>query len=111
MKKSLFPSSTIVDPSPRTGVYEGDLKYGRTSHGESVKRKDYTAERQNGVPSNPAAVVLPIVQPRDPQVWTKDNRVKEARKHVVNSQYDITKLLIAWRQNSFMRLRVGKQFV
>lgn len=107
--KSLFPSSTVVDPSPRTGVYEGDLKYGRTNHGEVKKHKDYAAERVDGVPTNPPAVGLALVQPRDPEVWTKDERVKKAKKEVFNSQAHITHLLQVWNRNQFMRLTIGSQ--
>lgn len=63
--------STIEDPAPRTGIYEGDPSYGRCDlDGNVVAHKDFPATRNsNGKPAHKLAFSLPFVQKRDPEVW------------------------------------------
>ena len=97
--------SKLIDMSLRTRVFRGDLKYGRTSNGIAVKGKDFTGE------DNAPVVPLVLVEPRDPQVWRKDNRIKEAKKQV-GSQHSINRIIEAYQTanlRSNITLKVGKQ--
>jgi len=104
----------INDYAPGTGVYEGDLRYGRKSGNEFVKHKDFAANRQDGIASNAPVMPLTLVEPRDPQVWKKDPRVKEVKKSTDNAQYVTNHLLdlyASWgsKLRSNIHLTVGKQ--
>jgi len=99
----------LIDYAPGTGVYEGDMRYGRANGNVPDKHGDYPANRENGVATNQPVVVLPLVQQRDPRVWTRDERVKEAKKSLDNSQHGINYLLTHLKDNNFMRVTIGKQ--
>lgn len=72
------------DPSSRTGIFEGDLRYGRRAGNELQKHNDFASGRyeiaedgtliDTGQVKNAPAVPLVLVQPRDPEVWA--NKVK-----------------------------------
>jgi hypothetical protein len=61
----------LQDPSPLTGVYEGDLKYGRCLESVPVKQKDYNAERsqETGEAQNKPIFALPPAFKRDETFW------------------------------------------
>lgn len=95
--------SKLTDLSNRSGVYMGDLKYGRTMSGIPMKGKDFTGDE------NQPVAPLVLVQARDRRVWTKDQRVKEAKKEVGNSQHLINYLIDSYSPNCGMKLVVGRQ--
>lgn len=55
------------DPSSRTGVYVGDLRYGRCYGNEYRKHNDYPAHEGDQV--NLPAVPLVLKSKRDPRIW------------------------------------------
>jgi hypothetical protein len=83
----------IVDYTDGRGVYQGDLKYGRTVNGERVKGKDVSSHRVDGVEQNPPIAGLALVQPRDPYVWTRDTRLKGVKNPKTNLQKVMRDLL------------------
>lgn len=94
----------LNDPSPRTGVYTGDLRYGRLNGTEAVKGRDFPSNKGENLP------ILPLVlqRKRDPRLWTKDERVKEARKQQ-SSQHSINYIIENFHNCSMnARLIVGK---
>lgn len=98
----------INDPSLRTGVFIGDLAYGKCNGNMPERNGDYTGS------INEPVCKLVLVQPRDPRIWSKDPMVKEARKYVVNDQFLIHGVVKAYMDNvktmrSNMHLTVGKQ--
>ncbi len=59
--------TSFEDPSSGTGVFTGDLKYGRCQGNRLNLHHDYPA-KQDGQANQPAAPL--ILRPkRDPQVW------------------------------------------
>lgn len=77
----------LIDLSPRTGVYEGDLAYGRRNETEIVKHKDFPANRdENGNPINAPILPLKLVDPRDPTVWSKGKSKKKKEKPLINKK-------------------------
>jgi hypothetical protein len=76
----------LVDYAEGKGVYQGDLKYGRTIEGERVKGKDSPSHKVDGVEQNPPVVALKLIQPRDPYVWTRDTRLKGVKNPQTNLQ-------------------------
>lgn len=99
-------SKNLTDSSSRSGVYEGDLKYGRCNGTEYTKHSDYPADRVNGIPQNKPVVPLSLVKPRDPELWKKDPSVNEKKRKVDNSQHFINHLLMSYKRN-VNRLRAG----
>jgi len=105
----------IVDYALGTGVYTGDLKYGRVSKTNGERSKDFAAQYQDGKPINPPAVPLVLVQNRDPEVWTSERLlVKKAKEKVVNFQHAVNYWIQAFQQNDVglranVHLTVGKQ--
>lgn len=98
----------LVDRS--SGMYAGDLKYGRCNGNIPVNGRDFSS--QNG--SNEPVMKLQLVRKRDPKLWRKDGRVSSAKKLVQNSQQGINYLLNVFlenqKRNSFnLKLRIGKQ--
>jgi hypothetical protein len=71
------------DVSPRTGVYEGDLKFGRCLGSTPVKKSDHSAERaEDGEAKNkPIAPLVPAFK-RDQTFWRGRNKHP---KRTVNS--------------------------
>jgi hypothetical protein len=73
--------TTIVDPSPRAGVFEGDLKYGRCEGTRFNKHSDFSSGREErGTVVNKPAAPLVLQSKRDPEVWrgkTKHPKIKE----------------------------------
>jgi hypothetical protein len=59
----------LVDPG--TGVYEGDLRYGRRKGDVVVKTEDFAAKRENGQPTNKPVCGLALVEKRNPELWKK----------------------------------------
>jgi hypothetical protein len=101
-------SKQLNDLSPRTGVFVGDLAYGRCNGAVPDKHGDYTGNH------NKPICALTLVKTRDPRVWTRDPLVKEARKYVSESQILKNGLISAFMENlKTMRanyhLTVGKQ--
>jgi hypothetical protein len=101
-------SRQLNDPSPRTGVYTGDLAYGKCNGSVPDKHGDYTGT------SNKPICALTLVRARDPKVWTKDPLVKEARKYVVENQSLKNGVINAFMENlkhlrANYHLTVGKQ--
>ncbi len=74
----------FIDESPRTGLYEGDLKYGRCLEAEPKKRQDFAAERHNGVATNRPVVSLVLIEQRNPKFWRKDPQLKTIKKRINN---------------------------
>jgi hypothetical protein len=106
--------SRLYDPTPAGSPYEGDLRYGRAFGTTPDKHRDFHAERVDGTPRNVPVVPLVLVQPRDPQVWKKDARIKEMKKSVDNSQHGVNYVLQAYQSQlnhmkSNLHLTVGKQ--
>lgn len=98
----------IVDRAAGTGVFAGDLRYGRRNGHVAEKNGDYSG------PANDPIVPLVLVTPRDPEVWTKDSRVKERKQKVGVSQHLINHaieefLVNGSRLRSNITLTVGKQ--
>mgnify|MGYP001810760383 CR=1 FL=1 len=85
--------SKLVDYAPGTGVFEGDLRYGRACGLEAKRHQDYPAERVDGVAKNAPLAPLVTVKPRDPNVWRKDPKVKQVRKKVTNSQHAVNTII------------------
>lgn len=82
--------STIQDPSTLSGVYEGDLRYGRCLVDVSRPSKDYQAERdENGQAKNKPVFGVPPQRPRDPEVWSKTRAQKRPKKSEVGSGDDL----------------------
>lgn len=107
-------STTFKDEALGSGVYEGDLAYGRALVEEKVKGKDFPAEREGTEAKNKPLMPLKLVQQRDVALWTKDNTIKDAKKNVVNSQHYVNHIIQTYVDHAnFMRanitLRVGKQ--
>lgn len=90
----------FVDEAPRTGVFEGDLKYGRCNGNVVSKHGDNPANRHNGIAKNQPVAPLTLVQPRDPEFWKRDPRINEVKKNVNNSQHAINRLLETYKDNS-----------
>lgn len=82
----------LQDPSPRSGVYEGDLKYGRALGTLPEKGKDFPADRHDGHASNLPIVPLKPAFKRNPALWS--GRVKVC-KRVANSPTIATEVMIA----------------
>ncbi len=106
--------SRITDPSPHTGTYEGDLRYGRAFGTQPNKHKDFSADRINGVSQNVPVVPLTLVQPRDPACWKKDPKVKEIKKELDNSQHGVNYVIqsyqhFAQHMRANIHITVGKQ--
>jgi hypothetical protein len=104
MKKN----STLVDRSAGTGVFKADLKYGRMNGDTPSKNGDFAGEENQ--PISP----LVLVNPRDPHVWKKDNRVKEMRRTQGMPQSYVNYLMDEFSSNlKYLRanyhLTVGKQ--
>lgn len=122
--------SKIEDYSNGRGVYQGDLKYGRTVNGATFKVVDGKKEHYRDVPShikegveqNPPAYCMPEVQPRDPEVWRKDSSV-DFFKRGVNSRQLMHELVVQelvdtykhvknqLQKKSNIRLKVGKKVI
>jgi hypothetical protein len=67
----------LHDPSPGTGSYEGDLRYGRSNHGVPVHNMDFAANRNSqGQPTNPPIAGIPPAFIRDPLVWRAKCSIK-----------------------------------
>ena len=101
-------SNQLKDPSPRTGVYTGDLAYGRMNGAVPNKHGDYSGA------SNKPIMPLTLVRPRDPHMWKRDPLVKEARKYVSESQVLKNSLINTFMENlkhlrANYHLTVGKQ--
>lgn len=106
--------SKLYDPTPAGTPYEGDLRYGRAFGTTPDKHRDFHAERIDGVSRNSPVVPLVLVQPRDPQVWKKDTRIKHVKKTLDNSQHGVNYVLQAYQSQlghmkANLRLTVGKQ--
>lgn len=104
----------FVDDAPGTGVFEGDLKYGRCNGAIPSKHGDHSANRKDGIAMNIPVVPLTLVQPRDSTLWKKDPRIKEVKKNVVRSQHAINKVLEIYhdnapRMNANIHITFGKQ--
>lgn len=104
----------ISDPSPRTGTFEGDLRYGRALGTHPDKHRDFSADRVDGIARNVPVAPLILVPARDPSVWRKDPRVKEAKKHLDNSQHGVNYLLQSFQESmnhlrADMHITVGRQ--
>jgi hypothetical protein len=69
------------DPSTGSGVFVGDLKYGRCMGTNIVKHKDFPAEGNENQPAAP----LILVSKRDPSVWQNKDK-KRPRKNVMNNE-------------------------
>jgi hypothetical protein len=83
----------LVDHATGGGVYQGDLKYGRTIAGQKVKGKDAPSHIVDGKEQNVPVVGLKLVQPRDPYVWTKDTRLKGVKNPKTNLQKLMSELV------------------
>lgn len=118
----VFDPSRVRDQSPRTGVFEGDLKYGRLSaDGVAANRQDYSSGRNPDDPDSKVthypAMPLKLVEPRDPTLWTKDPAVKDAKRSIADSQGDMKDLnqimniykASCTRKSINFHLTVGKQ--
>lgn len=97
--------SKLIDMSLRTGVFSGDLRYGRRNGSITVKGKDYIGD------NNTPVVPLQLVKARDLQMWSKDNRVKQVRS-LPNSQHAINTIIDVYSNSNLksnISLTVGKQ--
>ncbi len=104
----------ITDRASGTGVYEGDLKFGRCNGNVISKHGDVDARREDGVSTNQPVAPLVLVQQRDPKLWRRDTRVKEVKKTVDNSQHGVNYVLKAFREHQHnlrmdVHLVVGRQ--
>ena len=106
----------LQDVSPGTGVFEGDLKYGRMNGNVPKRRTDFSAARdsETGEAHNRVMAPLVLVSQRDPELWAHDPLVKQAKKELTNSQHGINYMLEAYQafataHNSNIHLTVGKQ--
>lgn len=104
----------ITDRASGTGVYEGDLKFGRCNGTVLSKHGDVDARREDGIATNQPVAPLVLVQQRDPKVWKKDARLKEVKQSVDNSQHGVNYILRAFRDNQHslrmdVHLIVGRQ--
>jgi hypothetical protein len=86
--------TNLSDPSTGSGVFVGDLKYGRCHGNEKVKHKDFPLIDEETGEVNLPAVPLVLVPRRDPSLWTKD-RTKKIPKVKFNSPELENKLLAA----------------
>jgi len=78
---------SIVDPSPGTGVFRGDLAYGRCKGEEVIKYKDFPANYdEHGNPLNLSVAPLVLVAPRDPDVWVKGKIQKKKEKKLMRKK-------------------------
>jgi hypothetical protein len=107
-------SRTIEDRSVGTGVFTGDLKYGRMFGKNFEKHKDFAAEHVNGIAQNQPVVPLITVQPRDPNCWKKDPSVKQAKRVVDNSQHSVNYIVQSYREmlnhmKANIHITVGRQ--
>jgi len=98
----------LVDLSPRKGVFVGDLKYGRCNITTSERGHDFAGEE------NAPIAPLVLVANRDPEVWRRDSRLKEARRKTRTSQYLDNQLLNSYIENvdqmrANIHLTIGKQ--
>ena len=90
----------IVDYSLRTGVFEGDLAYGRQDRRTVVKHEDFPAMRdENGKARNRPIMRLKLVKPRDPSVWESKCRLKKKRRAKVNTMQFQMEVLEAYKEN------------
>jgi hypothetical protein len=92
--------TVFEDRALGTGVFEGDLKYGRC-HGRNFNRhKDYAANREEGSATNIAAAPLLLIRGRDPRVWSKQVRERNTEsftksKHGCHNSTDFVYKVIA----------------
>lgn len=93
-------SKQINDPSLRTGVYEGNLAYGRCNGNMPDKHGDYSGAHNK--PISP----LTLIRTRDPNVWKRDPLVKEARKFMIETQSLKNGVINAYMEN-LKRLRAN----
>lgn len=104
---------TLTDLSPGTGVYEGDLAYGRRDGNVYKRHNDYSADRGDGQAKNLPVMPLRLVRGRNPLLWKKDPKVKEAKKSVSESQHYKNYVIETYRVTKAalkcnVRLKVGK---
>jgi hypothetical protein len=105
----------VVDYALGTGVYTGDLKYGRANGRVVEKGRDFPANYTNNKATNEPLVPLVLVRPRDPEVWTSERQlVKKAKQKVSNFQHAVNYWIESFQQNkqtlkSNIHLTVGKQ--
>lgn len=93
----------IVDYALGTGVYTGDLRYGRRNGRVVEKGKDFPADYRDGKATNEPIIPLVEVEQRDPGVWLSEkDKVKKAKEKVSNFQHAVN----YWIQ-SFQNEEVG----
>jgi len=103
----------LKDPHPTRGVFEGDLAYGRAFGNNPDKRKDYAADRVDGVAQNKPIAPLVLVAPRDPELWRRDKRVVKAKRTLDNSQHGVNQMIKSYYEmldymKANIHLTVGK---
>ncbi len=114
--KQKTKKESIVDPASGSGIYEGDLRYGRCN-GTKVSRKgDFTANRKDGVATNQPVVSLSPAFKRDSEVWKRDPKVLIAKRKVSNSQHIVNYLLHSFAESmhgvtSNVHIRIGRQLL
>lgn len=97
------------DPSSRTGVFVGDLKYGRRQGKEFRKHNDFPAQDENGNLVNEVAVPLVLQKRRDPQVWNRGKtKVKKVKKNPQDLQDTLMMTLATQTGGLLHNLRVTK---
>jgi hypothetical protein len=101
-------SQVKFDPSPGSGVFVGDLAYGRCHGATFVPNKDFPAQGEDC--SNQPVHKLVLVPKRDPRVWRTDERVKAAKQKVSQSQHFVNYFLSVFpKRKTAFHLVVGKQ--
>ncbi len=98
----------LIDPSNRSGVYSGDLAYGRKNGTMFDKHGDYSG------PDNQPIVPLTLVESRDPHVWGRDPYIKDAKKNNAENQAMKNEVINSYMEKlshlkANFHLTVGKQ--
>lgn len=83
----------LIETASKTGVFKGDLRYGRCQGRFYDKKRDYVGDE------NQLVMPLITVEPRDPNVWKKDPSIKSAKKKVVHSQHLTNLFVTAYLDN------------
>jgi hypothetical protein len=78
--------SSILDPANGSGVFAGDLRYGRCLGSCVVKHQDFARIDDETGQENLPAVPLILVTPRDPSVWQNKNKKKPRKSKVSNQE-------------------------
>ena len=104
----------LIDKALGTGVFEGDLKFGRCMGNILSKHGDVDAGRQDGIPTNQPIAPLVLVQRRDPHVWKKNPAIKIVKSNLNPSQHSVNYILKSFRENKSssnmnIKLVVGRQ--